>query len=75
MVQKGTEKQNISEDLKRLQAIADWFDAREDIDIEQALEKVKEAATLLKSAKGRLKDIENEFETVKKELEAGNDEE
>jgi exonuclease VII small subunit len=64
------EKNSLTDDLKRLQHIADWFDTREQVDIEAALEKVKEAATLLKAAKSRLKDIENEFEEVKKELEA-----
>ena len=64
------EKNSLTDDLKRLQQIADWFDTREQVDIETALEKVKEAATLLKGAKSRLKDIENEFEEVKKELEA-----
>ena len=66
---KNGQENNLSANLKRLQEIAGWFDSREEVDIEAALEKVKEAAVLLKSAKLRLKEIENEFEEVKKELE------
>ncbi len=61
---------NLSADLKQLQEIADWFDARDEVDIEAALLRVREAAVLLKSSKKRLKEIENEFEEVKKELES-----
>ena len=70
---KNEQENNLSADLKRLQEIAGWFDTREEIDIEAALEKVKEAAVLLKSAKSRLKEIENEFEEVKKDLESESD--
>ena len=70
---KNGQDTNLSADLKRLQDIAGWFDTREEIDIEAALEKVKEAAVLLKSAKSRLKEIENEFEEVKKDLESESD--
>ena len=60
---------NLSANLKKLSEIADWFDGREDADVEQGLEKVKEAVVLIKASRERLKEIENEFEEIKKEIE------
>ncbi len=62
------EKTNLSESLKKLEKITEWFEAQEEIDVEQGLEKVKEGARLIKISKERLKKVENEFEEVKKEL-------
>lgn len=59
---------NLTETLKKIESIVTWFDAGE-VDVEQALEKVKEGAALIKTSRARLKEIENEFEVVKKELE------
>ncbi len=61
---------SLGESLKRLEAITDWFENQEEIDVEKALEKVKEGAGLLKLSKERLKEVENEFAVVKKELES-----
>ena len=36
--------------------------------IEEGLKKVKEAVKIIKASKGRLKEIENEFEEIKKEV-------
>lgn len=63
------EKQNLSESLKKLEAITDWFESQQEIDVEKGLEKVKEGVQLIKSSRERLKEVENEFENVKKELE------
>ena len=38
------------------------------MDVEEGLEKVKEAVSLIKASKERLKSIENEFEEIKKEI-------
>ena len=59
---------SLGESLKKLEAITDWFEQQEEIDVEQALAKVKEGALLLKSSRERLKEVENEFAVVKKEL-------
>jgi hypothetical protein len=59
---------NVDEKLKKLAEIADWFDTQEEVDIEQGLAKVKEASVLIAESKTRLKEIENEFEEIKKEL-------
>jgi len=62
-------KVNLSDSLKKVQEIIRWFDTEEEIDVEKGLEKIKEGTLFIKQSRARLKEIENEFETVKKELE------
>ena len=62
------DKLNLTDALKKLEEINNWFDDQTEIDIEKGLEKVKEGANLIKASKERLKEVENEFEVVKKEL-------
>src|SRR3989338_1358312 len=59
---------NLTETMKKLRAITAWFDAEKEIDVEKGLEKVKEGAELIKASRERLKELENEFEEVKKKL-------
>ena len=59
---------NITEMMKKLRAITEWFEPQEEIDVEKGLRKVKEGAELIKASKERLKELENEFEDVKKKL-------
>lgn len=61
-------KNNLNENLKKLEEISQWFDNSKEVDVEQGLEKVKEAVVLIKESKERLKKIENEFEEIKKEM-------
>lgn len=61
--------QNLSNNLKRLAEITEWFDNQEEVDVEEGLKKVKEAAKIIKISKNRLKEVENEFEEIKKEIE------
>jgi len=61
-------KASIKESLGKLEAIASWFETQKEVDVEEGLKKVKEAAVLMKELKGHLKEVENEFEIVKKEL-------
>jgi len=63
-----TKKGSLGEALKKLEGITDWFENQEEIDVEKALEKVKEGVALVKSSKERLREVENEFEIVKREL-------
>ena len=65
MTKSGT---NLTETMKKLRAIASWFEEQEEIDVEKGLEKVKEGATLIQASRERLKELENEFEEVKKKL-------
>lgn len=69
MPKEKTDAKNLSDNLKKLSEITEWFDSREEIDVEEGLGKVKEAVFLIKASKARLKDIENEFEEIKKEVE------
>jgi hypothetical protein len=64
-------KQNnidLSGNLEKLSKIADWFDDQQEVDVEEGLEKVKEAAVLIKESKARLAQIENEFDVLKKDI-------
>lgn len=61
-------KESLGEGLKKLEEITAWFEDQEEIDVEKALEKVKEGVALIKSSKKRLSEVENEFDIVKKEL-------
>ena len=65
---KKSDKKGLNSNLKRLSEIAEWFDTRDEIDVEEGLEKVKEAAKLIKLSKERLKEIENEFEEIRREI-------
>lgn len=62
-------KINLTEALQKLEKISDWFEGQEQVDVEQGLEKVKEGAELIKLSRQRLKEVENEFQDVKKSLE------
>lgn len=61
-------KQDLTSDLKKLSAISEWFEEQEEVDVEEGLKKVKEAAALIKTSRERLKAVENEFEEIKKEI-------
>jgi exodeoxyribonuclease VII small subunit len=62
------EKNKLKDSLKRLETIIKWFDEQKEIDVEAALELVKEGAGLIKESRERLKKLENKFEEVKKGL-------
>ncbi len=68
-------KNNLSDNLKKLSEISSWFEEREEVDVEEGLKKVKEAAGIIKESKKRLQEIENEFEEIKKDVEEELDEE
>ena len=67
--------QNLNNNLKRLSEITEWFDNQEEVDVEEGLKKVKEAVGLIKTSKTRLKEIENEFEEIKKEIDVEDEKE
>jgi len=62
-------KQSLGESLKKLEEIVAWFESQEEVDVEEGLAKVKAGAVLVKESREKLKEAENEFEIVKKELE------
>lgn len=59
---------NLNETLKKLSNIVSWFESQSEVDVEKGLEYVKEGALLIKASRERLKEIENEFKEIKKEL-------
>jgi len=61
--------ENLNDNLKRLSEISNWFDSQEEIDVEEGLKKVKQAAELIKASKKRLNEVENKFEEIKKDIE------
>ncbi len=63
-----TKKTTIGETLKKLESISAWFEDQKEADIEEGLKKVREGAELIKELKTRLKEAENEFNEIKKEL-------
>lgn len=68
MSTKPPSKSNLNTSLKKLAEIVEWFEHQDEVDVEAGLEKVKEGAALIKSSRERLKEIENEFEEIKKSI-------
>lgn len=68
---KKADKESLQNNLYALAEIAEWFDFRNEVDIEEGLIKVKQAAEIIKSIKKRLREINNEFEEIKREIEEG----
>jgi exodeoxyribonuclease VII small subunit len=64
-----TKEVNLTQSLKKLEEIVEWFENQGEVDVEKGIEKVKEGVALIKLSRERLKKVENEFEEVKKELE------
>jgi len=60
---------NLKEYIEKIKTISDWFENQEEIDLEEALSKVKEAGELIKLSKERLAEVENEFKEIKAEIE------
>lgn len=54
--------------LKDIEKILEWFEAQDELDVEEALKKVKEASQLIRSGKELLAEAENEFTIIKKEI-------
>ena len=67
-MKKPTNNTNLNETLKRLAQIVSWFESQSELDVERGLDYVKEGANLIKSSRERLKEIENEFREIKKEI-------
>jgi len=54
--------------MEKISEITEWFEAQEEIDLEEALKKVRAAGELIKATKEKLKTAENEFAEIKKEM-------
>ena len=64
---------NLKDSLNKIKKIVDWFENREDVDVEAGLDKVKEGVKLIKMSKKRLGELENEFKKVKEDLKESSD--
>ena len=73
MAKAQSEKVNLKESLSELNEIASWFESQEEVDVEAGLEKIRRGAHLVKVCKQRLGEIENEFETIRKEAESNSE--
>ena len=62
-------KTNLTDNLNKLAEITEWFNSQKEVDVEEGLKQVKNASELIKASKERLKEIENEFEIIKKDIE------
>lgn len=69
MMNPTTNKESLKDNLKKLAEISDWFDRQEQLDLEEGIQKVKEAAQLIKACNTRLRKIENEFKEIKQDIE------
>ena len=65
---KKESKENVAASLTKLESIVRWFDDQDQVDVEEGLKKVREGAALVKALRTRLKEVENEFQEVKREL-------
>ena len=63
-------REQILDNLKKLEDIVSWFEDQEDVDLEVGLVKAREGAELIKVLRERIKEARNEFLEVQKELEA-----
>jgi len=61
---------SISASLEKLEGIVRWLDEQERVDVQEGLEKVKEGTVLVRDLRARLKEVENEYQEVKKRLES-----
>ena len=62
------DKNNLQSALKQLEAIVDDL-SNKDVDVESGLAKFKTGVDLIKFCRSQLKQAENEFQTLKAELE------
>jgi len=64
----GKDKGNLKNSLERLEKIVEEL-GKNDVDVENGLEKFKEGVALIKFCRSQLKHAENEFVKLKEELE------
>ena len=67
---KTADKNTITESLKKLEAIVQWFEKQEDLDLEEGLKRIKEGAAIARELKEKVKRVENEFSEIKKGLDS-----
>jgi exonuclease VII small subunit len=59
---------DLKKNLTDLAEIVKWFDDKKDVDLDASLEKVREAAKIIKESRARIQDVENSFKEIEKDL-------
>ena len=67
---KKDDKETIAQSLGKLEKIIEWFDEQSEVQVEEGLKRVREGAVLIKDLRGRLKEVENQFQELKKDLDS-----
>ncbi len=70
---KTKETNELRSSLKKLEELTEWFQEK-DIDLDVGLKKLKEGIDIIKSCRSKIKEIENEFIEIKKDLIEENEE-
>jgi exodeoxyribonuclease VII small subunit len=65
-------KENLEKSFEQLEKINEELSSK-DINVDEALKKFKEGASLIKECKEKLDKAENEFKEIKKELDVDED--
>jgi len=68
MTSEKPKKESLSGNLKKLAEISAWFNGQKELDIEEGLKKVREAADLIKTSRKQLDGLENEFKEIEKDF-------
>ena len=66
----AAQQHSLKEYLEDIKKISDWFENQSEIDLEEALVKIREAGELIKLSKDRLVEVENEFKEIKSKIES-----
>ena len=61
--------EDLNKNIKRLEEIAEWFSQQKEVDLEQGLKLIKESAELIKTSNKRLKEVDNKFQEIKRDIE------
>ncbi len=64
----SNKKVDLKQNLAELAQIVSWFEKQSEIDLDASLEKVRRAAELIQTSRKRLKDVENSFKEIEKDL-------
>jgi len=65
---KDDKKIDLKKNLTDLADIVKWFEDKKDVDLDASLEKVREAAKIIKESRTRIQDVENSFREIEKDL-------
>jgi len=68
MATEKPKKESLNGNLMKLAQISEWFNNQKELDIEEGLKKVREAADLIKTSRKQLDTLENEFKEIEKEF-------